>query len=178
MRIRFRFARFQNGVGIALLLIFAACHHQTSGFVMLRADRTVSPTSAYPVAVDLSKIGTYPPDTKSGAGYFYDDVLEYRVWLHPDHGAALLNGHKDYFVAFAQYEMAEAFSKGTAGSEEPIVLVRQREWIDEPTPGQFHAQRSERIAEWRVKWLAGNKRGADTVSNFLAHPKPAPKEEE
>ena len=178
MQIRFRLVRFRNGFGIAFLLILAACHHQSSGFVMLRADRTVSPLSAYPLAVDPSKVGTFPPDTKSGAGYFYDDVLEYRVWLHPDNGAAPLNGDKDYFVAFAQYERAQAFSKSTAGAEEPIVLVRQHEWIDEPRPGQFRAERTERVTEWRVKWLAGNKRGADTISNFLAHPKPAPKEEE
>ena len=144
---------------------------------MMRADRTVSLPSAYSVAVDPSRVGTYAPDTKSGSGYFYDDVLEYRVWLHPDNGAAPLNGDKDYFVAFAQYERAEAFSKSTAGAEEPIVLVLQREWINEPTPGEFHAERTERIAEWRVKWLAGNKRGPDTISNFLAHPKPAPREQ-
>lgn len=55
---------------------------------------------------------------------------------------------------------------------------RQREWIDEPKPGQFHAEKSERVTEWRVKWLAGNKRAANRISNFLAHPAPAPKEEE
>ena len=76
---------------------------------MLRADRTVSPTSAYPVAVDPSKVGTYPPDTKSGAGYFYDNVLEYRVWLHPDNGAAPLNGDKDYFVVLRSTKRRKPF---------------------------------------------------------------------
>ncbi len=90
---------------------------------MIRADRTVSAVSAYPIAVDPSKVGTYASDTKSGAGYFYDDVLEYRVWLHPDKGAAPLNGDKDYFVTFAEYETAQAFSKSTAGTEQPIVLA-------------------------------------------------------
>jgi hypothetical protein len=118
---------------------------------MRRADRAVSPSSAYPVAIDPTKVGTYPPDAKSGAGYFYDDVLEYRVWLHPDRGATPLNGDEDYFVAFAQYERAEAFSKTTAGAEQPIVLVRQREWIAEPMPGKFHAERGDRVTEWRVK---------------------------
>lgn len=145
---------------------------------MLRADRMITPPSAYPIAVDPNRVGTYPPDTKSGAGYFYDEVLEYRVWLHPDRGAAPLNGDEDYFVAFAQYERAEGFSKSTNGAEEPIVLVRQLEWIDEPIPGQFHAEKTERITEWRVKWLAGGKRGPETINNFLAHPKPAPKEEQ
>jgi len=145
---------------------------------MVRADRTVTPGSAYPVAVEPNRVGTYPPEAKSGAGYFYDDVLEYRVWLNPEHGAARLNGDKDYFVAFAQYETAEAFSRATAGTEEPIVLVRQREWIAEPTPGTFHAEKGERVTEWRVKWLAGNKRGPGTIRNFLAHPKSARKEDE
>ena len=67
---------------------------------------------------------------------------------------------------------AEEFSKSSAGPEEPIVLVCQREWIDEPTPGHFHAKATERITEWRVKWLAGIKRGTDTVRDFVAHPKP------
>jgi hypothetical protein len=156
------------------LLICVACHRQSSGFVMLTADRTVTSHSAYPVAVDPSRVGTYPPDTKSGAGYFYDDILEYRVWLHPDQGAEPRNGDQDYFAAFAQYEHAEAFSKNTAGAEQPIVLVRQREWIAEPTPGQFHAETGDRITEWRVKWLTGNKRGPGTIIDFLAHPKPAP----
>jgi putative acetyltransferase len=84
---------------------------------MLSADRTVSSGSAYPFAVDASKVGTYPPDTKSGAGYFHDDVLEYRVWLYPEHGAAPLNVDKDYFVAFAQYERAKEFSKSSAFEE-------------------------------------------------------------
>ena len=145
---------------------------------MVRADRTITSGSAYPVAVEPNLVGTYPAETKSGAGYFYDDVLEYRVWLHPENGAARLNGEADYFAAFAQYEPADAFSTITAGAEKPIVLVRQREWIAEPTPGTFHAERGERITEWRVKWLAGNKREPSTINNFLAHPKSAPEEKE
>jgi hypothetical protein len=58
------------------------------------------------------------------------------------------------------------------------VLVRQREWIAEPMPGKFHAEKGDRVTEWRVKWLAGNKRGPETIANFLVHPKPAPKEQD
>lgn len=145
---------------------------------MLRADQTVALPSAYPLAVDPSLVGTYPIETKSGAGYFYDDVLEYRVWLHPERGAVHLNGDNDYFLAFAEYERAEAFFKVATGAELPLVLVRQREWIDEPSPGQFHAERGQRVTEWRVKWLAGNKRETDTIRNFLAHPKAAPEQKE
>jgi hypothetical protein len=71
-----------------------------------------------------------------------------------------------------------AFSRATIGAEAPIVLVHQREWIAEPTPGTFHAEKGERITEWRVKWLAGDKRGPNSISNFLAHPKSAQKEQD
>jgi putative acetyltransferase len=54
--------------------------------------------SAYPVAVDTNKVETYPAWTKSGAGYFYDEVLEYRVWMNPP------GGGDDYYKAFATYE--------------------------------------------------------------------------
>lgn len=39
--------------------------------------------SSYPTVVDLHMVGKYPVLTKSGGGYFYDEVLEYRVWCHP-----------------------------------------------------------------------------------------------
>ena len=87
---------------LAGLFVLVACRERDSGFVLIRADRSVAPGSAYPVAVEPSRVGAYPADTKSGAGYFYDDVLEYRVWLNPQRGAARLSGEKDYFVAFAQ----------------------------------------------------------------------------
>jgi len=134
------------------------------------ADREVSSTSRYPLAVEPARVGTYGAESKSGAGYFYDDVLEYRVWLHPERGARALNGDKDYFFAFAQYERAEAFHKSESGSEDPLVLVRQREWIDEPQPGQYHPRRGERITEWKVKWLPNSQRTAASIREFLSHP--------
>jgi hypothetical protein len=132
----------------------------------LHADHAASPTSAYPLAVDLSRVGKYPNETKSGAGYFYDDVLEYRVWFYPDRGG------DDEYQAFAQYEQALAFSKATPNSEEPLVLVRQREWIDEPEPGHYIPKSGERITEWDVRWLTGSKRNSDSITDFLRHPRP------
>ena len=111
--------------------------------------------------------------THSGAGYFYDDVLEYRVWLHPERGAPRRNGDDDYFVAFAQFERAEAFSRRNPGAEVPLVLVRQREWIDEPEPGHYVAKKEERLTEWQVRWLEGSKRTASSIAEFLKHPRPS-----
>jgi hypothetical protein len=98
-------------------------HHQVSGH------------SKYPLAGDPNRVGTYPPDTESGTGYFYDEVHEYRVWFNPANGDEPLNGKNDNFVAFAQYGAADAFSKKTHGVEAPLVLVRQLEWISEPKGG-------------------------------------------
>ena len=113
------------------------------------------------------------PDAKSGAGYFYDDVLEYRVWFNPANGAEPLNGEKDYFVAFAQYEAADAFAKKTPGAEGPLVLVRQLEWISEPERGHFIPEKGERITEWQTVWLRNNKRTDESIREFMKHPREA-----
>ena len=150
----------------------AGCHREESEFVLISADKVISGESKYPLAIDPKKVGTYSALTKSGAGYFYDDVLEYRVWLHPERGATPLNGTNDYYYAFAEYERAMAFSITTAGSEHPLVLVRQLEYIDEPTPGHYQVVRAERITEWQVVWLAEDKRGPNSIEEFLKHPRP------
>jgi hypothetical protein len=157
---------------LATLLSNGGCkkNRSDSGFVVLRVDRRILGTSKWPIAVDPNMVGKYPPDTKSGAGYFYDDVLEYRVWVHPDKGGKPLNGDRDYFIAFAQYEPAEEYSKITPGAEIPLALVRQFEWVDEPNHGQFIPKKGERITEWQVVWLKGSKRTATSIQEFLKHP--------
>lgn len=143
------------------------------GGAVVRTDRQITGPSKYPLAVDPNRVGTYPPDSKSGAGYFYDEVLEYRVWLHPENGAKPLNGRDDYFVAFAQYETAERFSKSTPGAEEPLVLVRQLQWIDEPEHGRFIPVKGERVTEWQVRWLPDSKRTPMSIEEFMKHPREA-----
>ncbi len=119
------------------------------------------------MALDPKRVGTYSPNAKSGGGYFYDDVLEYRVWLHPEKGAGDLNRGSDYFVAFAQYERADSFARQSPGAEPPLVLVRQLEWIDEPSPGRFIPKKSERLTEWQVSWLAKSKRTETSIAEFM-----------
>jgi hypothetical protein len=160
-------------IALAVAATFAACRKPYSDptFAMIRADRAVSP-SAFPIALDPARVGTYPEETKSGAGYFYDDVLEYRVWFHPEHGAIPFNGTNDYFMTFATYEPAEAVSKTLPGAEEPLVLIRQLESINEPEPGRYIHDRKPRITEWQVRWLAGSKRTPTSIQEFMQHPRP------
>lgn len=123
--------------------------------------------SSHPIAVDPDLVGEYPALTKSGGGYFYDDVLEYRVWVHPHAGGEDLHDGDDYYYAFATFEDARECSDTTPGAEPPLVLVRQRECISEPTPGVFEHVVAERITEWRVEWLADSKRTATSIADFL-----------
>src|SRR5687767_7672164 len=164
---------------LVLLLVFAAtaCDRKIEPFSVSHIDRSVRP-SRYAVASNPSLVGTYPGPAKSGAGYFYDEVLEYRVWLQPKRGSRpLAADNEDYFAAFATYEAALAFSKREEGAEEPLVLIRQIESINEPQPGVFEWDKNPRVTEWKPEWLAGSKRLANSIPEFLARrsaPKPAP----
>ena len=125
--------------------------------------------SKFPIAVEPARVGWYPALAKSGAGYFYDEVLEYRVWIHPrDGGPELEEGDENvYFCAFPSYEEALRFSKETPGAEEPLVLVRQIEHINEPQPGKYVHVVGDRVTEWRVEWLEESKREPNSIPEFL-----------
>lgn len=148
-------------------MILSGCSSSEQAVTLPTDDRVVIGESKYPVATDVEKVGTYPAMVNSGAGYFYDDVLEYRVWLHPERGAKAIHGDNDYFVSFAQYERALDFSEKSAGAEKPLVLIRQMKHINEPSPGVFEIAEGERIAEWNPEWLAENKREEGSLERFL-----------
>jgi putative acetyltransferase len=114
----------------------------------------------YPKVLDESVVGTYPAAAKAGGGYVWDAVLEYRVWCHADGG--------DYYRAFASYDEALAFSKSVKDAEEPLALVLQEEYIDEPTPGRYIHVKERRIAEWPVDFLLRPRRMERTIPDFLA----------
>src|SRR4051794_6533189 len=102
----------------AVLSLPVACTKTTTiqPFTVSHVDRRAC-VSSYPVAIDPSRVGTYSGKVKSGAGLFYDHILEYRVWMHPERGARKLAGDDDYFAAFACYESAMTFSNENAGAE-------------------------------------------------------------
>jgi hypothetical protein len=127
----------------------------------------------YPTAVKPERVGRYPALANAGGGYVWDEVLEYRVWCHPELGADHVADGSDYFVSFATYPKALAYSKRTRGAEEPIALIRQRQWIDEPKPGQYVHVKKVRIAEWPVEFLARPRRTGKTIPSFLAPDAPA-----
>jgi len=122
----------------------------------------------FPDAIDRSKVGEYAARTKSGGGYFFDHVLEYRVWCHPERGAPDEAGGDDYYYAFATFDEAIRFANSIQGAEAPLVLIRQLEWINEPTPGTYFHERGERIAEWQTDWLSDGPRAAGAIEAFIA----------
>jgi putative acetyltransferase len=123
---------------------------------------------SYPDAVDPDLVGTYPATAGSGGGYVWDEVLEYRVWCHPERGAADLDEGSDYYYVFATFTEAAAFSGSTAGAEAPLVLILQREYIDEPRPGEYRHVRKERVTEWPVEGLRRPRRTPRTIPDFLS----------
>lgn len=126
----------------------------------------------YPPVFDPALVGTFPATAKAGGGYVWDEVLEYRVWCHPEHGAPDEADGGDYFLAFASCAEASAFATGAVGAEAPLALILQREFIDEPSPGQYVHVREERIAEWPVAFLVRPRRTARTIPDFLARDAP------
>ena len=126
------------------------------------------PENTYPDAIDPSAVGTYPAGVKTGGGYVWDEVLEYRVWCHPERGAPDHHDGNDYFEAFATYADALAFSRDTVGGDEPVALILQREHINEKEPGVYEHVTQERLTEWPAEFLARPKRTARTIPDFLS----------
>ena len=125
-------------------------------------------TSKYPPARDPKLVGEFPATAMAGGGYVWDDVLEYRVWCHPEAGAPDEADGSDYFHAFATFEEAEAFAKDTPGAEEPLALIVQEEYVDEPEPGIYVHIRQRRVAEWPPAFLSRPRRTERTIPDFLS----------
>jgi len=47
----------------------------------------VKDLAAYPAVLDPSAVGNYEALAAAGGGFVWDEVLEYRVWRHPERGA-------------------------------------------------------------------------------------------
>lgn len=128
---------------------------------------------SFPAVMNPDSVGDYAAEAHAGGGYVWDEVLEYRVWCHPERGAEDLCDGNDYFYGFAGYEDALAFSQSTKGAEPPIALVLQREYIDEPETGLYLHVERERITEWPVEFLSRPRRTDRTIPDFLSPDAPA-----
>lgn len=126
-----------------------------------------------PPVDDPSRVGSYPAAVGAGGGFVWDAVLEYRVWCHPERGAPDEDDGNDYFLVFASYGEALAYSRATDGAEEPLALVLQEEHIDEPEPGQYVHVKEPRVTEWPVEFLRRPRRTPETIPAFLAPDAPS-----
>jgi putative acetyltransferase len=122
----------------------------------------------YPDAVDPGLVGSYPAVAKAGGGYVWDEVLEYRVWCHPERGAPDEDDGNDYYYAFESYAEALKFSERTIGAESPLALIQQLEYISEPKPGVYVHVKEPRVTEWVVEFLTRPKGSKDAISAFFA----------
>ncbi|MDY6994766.1 MAG: GCN5 family acetyltransferase [Pseudomonadota bacterium] len=120
-------------------------------------------------------VGSYPAVAKAGGGYVWDAVLEYRVWCYPRDGAEYTENGNDYYYVFETYEEALAFSKSTKGEQEPLALVLQEEYIDEPEPGVYRHIKKQRITEWPPEFLCRPQRTKNTIPDFMSPNAPSNK---
>ena len=116
----------------------------------------------YPKVKDSQLVGEYPALTKAGGGYVWDEVLEYRVWCHPE------DGGDDFYYAFKNAETALECSKAEDNAEEPLALILQKEYISENTPGVYLHMKEERITEWPLGFLQRPRRTENTIPDFLS----------
>ena len=133
----------------------------------------MKPRSRYSRAVNPARVGRYPAVAGAGGGYVWDAVLEYRVWCHPERGAPDKADGSDYFYAFASYPEARRFSESYPGAEEPLALILQKEYIEEPRKGRYVHVKKRRIAEWPVEFLNRPRRTKRTIPDFLSPDAPA-----
>ncbi len=124
--------------------------------------------TTYPQAKDPERIGEYPALVKAGGGYVWDDVLEYRVWCHPHEGAPDIEDGDDYYYVFGTYEEALTYSEANPGCEQPLALVLQEEYIDEPEVGTYRHVKQKRLTEWPVEFLKRPRRTDKTIPDFLS----------
>lgn len=121
-----------------------------------------------PAVLDPTQVGEYPAMAKAGGGYVWDEVLEYRVWCHPERSTLDGIEGSDYYHAFETFEEALAFATSNSGCEAPLALVLQREYIDESEPGQYVHVAEERITEWPVEFLGRPRRTERTIPDFMS----------
>jgi putative acetyltransferase len=126
----------------------------------------------YPAVLEPERAVTYPASACAGGGYVWDAVLEYRVWCHPERGASEQEGD-DYYHAFRSYEEALEYPQNSPVTEEPLALVLQREYIDEPETGDHRHVRAKRITEWPVEFLRRPRRTEETLPKFFAADAPS-----
>ncbi|MEJ2392835.1 MAG: GCN5 family acetyltransferase [Gammaproteobacteria bacterium] len=131
--------------------------------------------SQYPKVKDPNLVGSYPAVAKAGGGYVWDAVLEYRVWCYPRDGAEDTENGNDYYYVFETYEEALEFSNNTKGAQEPLALVLQEEYIDEPEPGEYRHIKEQRITEWPPEFLSRPQRTEKTIPDFMSPDAPSNK---
>ncbi len=127
----------------------------------------------YPKVKNPDLIGEYPGYVNSGGGFVWDDVLEYRVWCHGQDDETDPEDNGDYYYAFTTYEEALAFSKANKDCQEPLALVLQEEYINEPEPGIYIHVKKQRLTEWPVEFLKRPKRTERMITDFLSPDAPA-----
>src|SRR5947209_1189459 len=83
-------------------------------------------------------------------------------------GAPDIEDGNDYYYPFASYEAAIEFFENNKGCEEPLALIIQEEYIDEPESEKYIHVMEQRLTEWSVEFLKRPRRTDKTIPDFLS----------
>ena len=123
------------------------------------------PVTNPPKVADESKVGEYDTLCFSGAGFIWDEVLEYRVWS---------SGPTECHT-FASYDEAERFSEATATRSIVLALVKQVEYFEGNAKecAILVQPKRPRVCEWQVPWLRHDNHRPSMLERALRTPWPA-----
>ena len=66
------------------------------------------------------------------------------------------------------FSVRYAYARQAKRAEEPLVLILQGEYIDEPEPGRYIHVKKKRIAEWPPEFLTRPRRNEHTIPDFMS----------
>lgn len=126
-----------------------------------------------PDAIDSQKVGYYGHADSYNDGYFWDELLEYRVRCR----ALPTDEEEELLYCFRDYPSAFEFYKKTPTAQELNALVLQKESITRLNRNEFKHITTPRTAEWPAHFLMRPQGSASFIAKFLTLSTPQQKKE-
>ncbi len=122
-----------------------------------------NPMHGLPSAVDHQKVGYYGNAESYNDGYFWDELLEYRVRCR-----ALPNDEEEELLyCFKDYQSAFTFYKKTPTTQELNALILQKEHITRLNRNAFKHIDTPRMVEWPAHFLMRPQGSTAFIITFL-----------
>lgn len=154
-------------IAVLLAVVVAACSRPVAPFSPAHVDQSVSQQSRYPLAAEPSLVGTYSGRSKSGG------ATSMTTSLSTESGSIPSRERRHWLETMTTSPRSRNTSRRWPSRRRTrcratVVVLRQLESINEPSPGVYRHQSGARITGWLPQWLLGSKREPDSITKFLA----------